>query len=187
MKIAILGWGSLVWDPRDLPHYGPWESGGPEFPIEFSRVSSDCRLTLVVDPSGPTVPTRFALSPRSNISDAIEDLRKREGTTRKNIGSFIAPTSASSRTEFHHQVDVTEIVGPWCVNKRIDACVWTALLPNFKEELGSDFSPDQAVAYLERLGTSARDNALKYIRNAPAEVATPARQKVSARWPNSAS
>ena len=65
MAIAILGWGSLVWDPRDLPHYGPWRKEGPTLTIEFSRVSSDCRLTVVVDPvAGAPCPTRYAISPR---------------------------------------------------------------------------------------------------------------------------
>ena len=44
MKIAILGWGSLVWDSRQLPHSGEWHTGGPVLPIEFSRVSKDGRL-----------------------------------------------------------------------------------------------------------------------------------------------
>ena len=46
MKIAILGWASLVWNPQQLPHKGDWKSGGPRLPIEFSRVSKDGRLTL---------------------------------------------------------------------------------------------------------------------------------------------
>lgn len=60
LKIVILGWGSLIWNPRGLPREGPWEEGGPSFPIEFSRVSNDCRLTLVIDPvNGAQVMTRY--------------------------------------------------------------------------------------------------------------------------------
>ena len=29
MKIAVIGWGSLVWDQRELPIVGGWEKGGP--------------------------------------------------------------------------------------------------------------------------------------------------------------
>lgn len=39
-QIAIIGWGSLVWDPRDLPIESPWHDDGPELPIEFARISS---------------------------------------------------------------------------------------------------------------------------------------------------
>jgi hypothetical protein len=187
MNIAILGWGSLVWDPRELAHYGPWRTGGPSLRIEFSRLSCDGRLTLVIGRKGPAVPTRFALSPRTDISDAVEDLRKREGTIRRHIGFLIAATGSSSRQEFTEQVDVDEVIKPWCLSQQIEACVWIALPSNFKKELGIGFSPDEAVAYLERLGKTMRKKALRYIRNAPEEVDTPLRREVSKKWPSTAS
>lgn len=36
LRIVFLGWGSLIWDPRELPVIGDWQSGGPVLPIEFS-------------------------------------------------------------------------------------------------------------------------------------------------------
>jgi hypothetical protein len=39
VKIAILAWGSLIWDRRDLQIAGDWQAGGPIVKIEFSRVS----------------------------------------------------------------------------------------------------------------------------------------------------
>ena len=87
MKIAILGWGSLIWDKGELPVKGEWRQGGPSLPIEFSRVSSDCRLTLVIDhKNGEPVTTWFAQSNRNDLDDAICDLREREGTICKRIG-----------------------------------------------------------------------------------------------------
>jgi hypothetical protein len=63
MRIAILGWGSLIWKPNGLPMSGDWKRGGPVLPIEFSRVSSDGRLTLVIDEQyGVDVITRYVLS-----------------------------------------------------------------------------------------------------------------------------
>ena len=29
MKIAVLGWGSLIWDKRELSIIGDWQVGGP--------------------------------------------------------------------------------------------------------------------------------------------------------------
>lgn len=192
MTIAILGWGSLVWDPRELPHYGPWRTGGPMLPIEFSRVSGDSRLTLVIDSSAVAVATRYAVSPRSDIVDAVEDLRQREGTGRRSIGFVIAGTGDNSRAKFGEQVDVmkpvVDVMKPvaaWCNENELEACVWTALLPNFRAELEVDFSVEAAISYLQRLGKSARENALRYVRNAPPEVDTPLRREISQRWPAS--
>jgi hypothetical protein len=150
-------------------------------------VSADGRLTLVIDPAAQPVPTRFASSPRTAISEAVEDLRVREGTDRKNIGFLIASTGRSSREEFAGQAAVVEAVQAWCVSEHIDACVWTALPPNFEQELDLAFSVDAALAYLKRLGKSNRDNALRYIRNAPPEVDRAIRRRVSQEWPNPAS
>ncbi|HOW68396.1 MAG TPA: hypothetical protein P5055_13320 [Candidatus Paceibacterota bacterium] len=58
MSIAILGWGSLIWNPRDLPITGDWQGDGPVLPIEFTRISDNGRLTLVIDERhGVDVPT----------------------------------------------------------------------------------------------------------------------------------
>ena len=184
MTIAILGWGSLVWDPRDLPHYGPWMKEGPTLKIEFSRVSSDCRLTLVIDSvAGTLCPTRYALSPRTDLADAVEDLRRREGTSRQHIGYFDNRRNENSLTQYLRQVDVIPSLRQWCNDHQIDAVVWTALPSNFQEEIGVTFSVDAAIAFLKGLAKTSHENALKYIRNAPEEVFTPVRRRVSQEWP----
>ena len=63
MKIAVLGWGSLIWNKGKLRLTTNWTDGGPVLPIEFSRISDDGRLTLVIDERhGVDVPTRYAFS-----------------------------------------------------------------------------------------------------------------------------
>ena len=67
MKIAILGWGSLVWQHQSLQLQSEFEPGGPELPIEFSRISADGRLTLVIDQDHrKQVRTRVAASRSRN-------------------------------------------------------------------------------------------------------------------------
>jgi hypothetical protein len=53
MSTAVIAWGSLIWDPRELAIAGEFNLVGPSLPIEFVRVSgkdkAPRRLTLVID------------------------------------------------------------------------------------------------------------------------------------------
>lgn len=146
MRIAILGWGSLVWDPRDLPLASAWLVGGPQLPIEFSRVSDNGRLTLVIDPiNGVPIASRFATSRRDELDQAVEDLRRREGPTRReNIGSACAQDAGDAN-------DIAAHLAVWCRGASFDAVVWTALAPNFAEKRRQPFGVDAALAYLAQL------------------------------------
>ncbi len=179
MKIAILGWGSLVWDSRDLPLQSAWMTGGPTLPLEFSRVSKDGRLTLVIDlVHGAQVPSRYAVSSRKDLGDAIADLRDREGSVRKRIGFVDVNSGITSKTEFPEHADVFDSMSEWCKINHFDAVVWTALPSQFDTETGKPFSVDNAIEYLLSLPKTARDTAFEYIKNAPEEVVTPVRNKV---------
>ena len=176
MRIAILGWGSLIWCPRGLPQEGSWEKGGPHLPIEFSRISSDGRITLVIDPTnGESVPTRFALSPRADLEDAICDLRTREGTTATNIG-FIDLKHGTERCKVYPKA--AAVIHDWAKGKEFDGVVWTDLPPNFQDELRMPFSLENAQKYLNGLPKSVAQQARKYIQNAPPEVDTPLRRNL---------
>ena len=72
MKIGILVWGSLYWDPRNLNTTGEWFFDGPILPIEFSRISGGNRLTLVITPGFDNVTTLFAISGFDRLSAATE-------------------------------------------------------------------------------------------------------------------
>src|SRR3989304_5213294 len=69
MRIAILAWGSLLWDEEGNREFdkwrGDWEFDGPSLRIEFSRISKSRKdaLTLVIDPENG-VPTIVAWCPR---------------------------------------------------------------------------------------------------------------------------
>ena len=78
MKIAILGWGSLIWLPKDLKFdtNSGWKENGPVLPIEFARISKDGRLTLVITPNGTEVPTLYAVMSRRGERNKEEKLRK---------------------------------------------------------------------------------------------------------------
>lgn len=178
MKIAVLGWGSLVWDSRELPLQGDWIQGGPRLPLEFSRISKDGRLTLVINMEhGAHVPSRYATSLRKDLGDVIADLRDREGTVRKRIGFVDINSDTTSKTEFPEQADIFDSMSEWCKTNCFDAVIWTALPSQFESETGKLFNVDNAIEYLLSLPKTARTNALEYIKKAPAEVDTPVRKK----------
>ncbi len=172
MKIAILGWGSLTWDPRDLSVVGEWQKGGPELPIEFSRISSDRRSTLVIDcDNGVPVPTKFAQSREETLEEAIDDLRRRERTEINNVG-FVDLQNHRRRCRVSK---VGDFIHGWAATKGFGAVVWTDLSPNFLKRTGRPFSTDRAVSYLSGLPEEAKSRAREYLERAPEDVETPLR------------
>ena len=179
MRIAVLGWGSLVWDPRALHLAGGWQKGGPVLPIEFSRVSDDGRLTLVIDErDGTDVPTRYAHSSLADLDLAITDLQEREGTPNRDRIGFadILHDHNCARAQLKHPRACRRIQA-WAEEKQFDAVIWTAIGPRFREKTGEPFSVDAAVGYLARLPEQTKALALDYIRNAPWDLETPVRKK----------
>lgn len=99
-KIAILGWGSLLWDirPEFDEYHELWQFDGPDLPLEFSRVSSSRKgaLTLVIDEAnGATCRSAYALSTHREPDEAIADLRCREGTLMRHRGVHGRPRKTS--------------------------------------------------------------------------------------------
>ena len=82
LRIACLGWGSLIWDPRGLPIRREWFKDGPFAPVEFTRQSSDGRMTLVIDPRATPTRLLWAHMLPAEPSVAREALRDRESIPR---------------------------------------------------------------------------------------------------------
>jgi hypothetical protein len=189
-KISVLGWGSLVWDPRDLQAAGQFAPNGPLLPVEFCRVSNDGRLTLAVDETfGALCTTYSAPSALENLNAAIENLKEREGMRGASGVGFVELVSGrQSETAMQRHPQAVATIAAWTQANRYDAAIWTALASNFEEpgKGGEPFSVTAALSYLE--GLEKRDAAkfglaLDYVRRAPIEVQTPVRDEVQKRWP----
>lgn len=181
MKIAVLGWGSLIWDMRNLRIAGVWKNGGPVLPIEFSRVSGDGRLTLVIDPlHGVSVTTRFAHSEFINLNDAIANLREREGTSAEKIGfvNLVNNTESYYSRRQHHSA--CNSIRVWAQANDWQAVIWTALISNFESDGRPPFSTPAAVAYVNGLNGELKTRAFEYLQRAPEEVDTPIRRQLLA-------
>ncbi|WP_372837465.1 hypothetical protein [Phaeovulum sp.] len=180
-RIALLGWGSLLWDERpDFDEYHePWQLDGPELPLEFSRVSSSRKgaLTLVVDNvNGALCRCAYALSKRGDPVDAIADLRSREATVMRHMGIYFRDGTREGEPE------VPATIPPWANRLGIDVVIWTGLPSNFEEVVGSPFSVENAVRHLKELPAETMTGAAKYICLAPALVDTPLRRALQAEW-----
>jgi hypothetical protein len=178
-RVALLGWGSLLWEGGDAfdAAHGPWQYDGPYLKIEFSRVStSRCgALTLVIDAeNGVPVCVAWCLSRRQTISEAIEDLSKRERAKEPNIGWIVAGGAAQCRDA--HSLAA---IRTWAAKRELDSVVWTDLTSNFTRKLGRPFSVAAALAYLQTLDAKDRATALKYIHCAAAFVRTPLRDALA--------
>jgi hypothetical protein len=182
MKIAVLAWGSLIWDKRELAIVGDWQTNGPVLPIEFSRVSRDGRLTLVIDPqNGVAVTTRFAHSKLTNLNEAIANLRSREGNPPIDRIGYVNLASNTER-EWSRQKHpgACDKIKAWAQTSDWQAVVWTALLSNFKSNGRPPFSVCAAVHYVTNLGEPDKTKAIEYVRRAPPEVDTPVRRALAA-------
>jgi len=171
MTIACLAWGSLVWDRRELPVQGEWLGDGPLLPVEFARVSSDGRLTLVVVPAGPEVRSLWAPFVVTTVAEARDALARREGIGRtlgKNVGVWLRSDST---------VSDPPTISSWARELRLEAVVWTCLPPRFAGTDGRVPSEEEAVAYLQRLPRDERCRAERYIRMTPRQVNTPYRRR----------
>jgi hypothetical protein len=176
MRIACLGWGSLVWDPRELPIRREWFKDGPFVPIEFRRQSSDGRMTLVIDPLATPLRVLWAHMMTVDLPVAVKALCNREGITEENCVSRIDSWKRGD-------VPAGNIPGlpVWAEVHELDAVVWTALGPRFE---GTDKSPslDEVVAYLRSLRGPLRDHAKQYIERAPRQIDTDYRRQIEAAF-----
>ncbi|GAA4038938.1 hypothetical protein GCM10022386_25920 [Flavobacterium cheonhonense] len=174
MKIAILGWGSLIWQPKDLvfDEENGWKENGPILPIEFARISKDGRLTLVISENGTKVPVLYALSNYQNLEEAVLNLAVREGSGRKSIGSY-----DKTKDKFSSDVFFEQNILDWIKNEDIDAVIWTNLgenwnIKNNNGEIIRQIQPNNRIEYLKELKGNTSVLAEEYIRRTPPQIQT---------------
>ncbi len=175
MNIACIGWGSLIWDPRDLPIRGRWYDDGPLLPVEFSRQSQDGRVTLVLDGNAARVRSLWALLDCTDVKLAAEALRAREGILKKNIEHHIGRW-----VEGDDDPSLISGLSGWAKAHGINAAVWTALPPKFDQQNDKTPSEAEVLGYLQSLRGKSRNNAENYIRSAPPQIDTAYRRAIEA-------
>jgi len=172
--IACIGWGSLIWDMRDLDVDGNWRNDGPPLPVEFARQSSDGRITLVLVPGFASVPTLWSVFNTRDLPAARESLRQREGIPRSRAGDLIADCHRGDNPVA--EPDAT--IFAWAAGMGVDSAVWTNLPPRYSGIDGRVPTEDEVIAYLRALRGETRVASEQYVRRAPRQIATPYRRAI---------
>ncbi len=183
-KIAIVGWGSLLWDSEpqfDRQHRG-WRHPGPKLKLEFSQIASpeDDGLALVIDPEhGKLCTVAYVLSRRACFEDAFFDLQAREKTTHLNIGFVRLDVGA----ERGRDIGSLKSIRAWARKSRLSAVLWTDTPSNFRTSRGKPFSVANALAYIRSVKPEVKSRIAEYVWRSPKFVDTPLRRKLeSTPW-----
>lgn len=177
MKIAILGWGSLIWNPKELNTAGEWKKDGPLLPIEFARISKDGRLTLVIRPASKMVKTLYIDSAFSDFDAAILNLQVREECLLSSIG--YVNFNDNSHNIKRIPVQIKETLVKWNVSKKYDAIIWTDLGQNFKNSTSMVYTIHNVKRYIAGLKPQQYQGVKNYIFNTPEQIKTQLRKQLT--------
>jgi len=178
LRIACLGWGSLIWSPRSLPMRGGWYANGPRLPIEFSRVAADGRVTLVVTPGSSEIACLWVELESASLLEAGLALARREKIPIGDEGVLPGTVGYWSSAEGSSGHDEDGVIAVFARAQGLDAVVWTRLLSGLSEpDRGRVPGPDELVAHLEALDPEPRGVAEAYVRNTPRQIDTPNRRR----------
>lgn len=169
MKIACLGWGSLIWKPQDLPVIGEWRNDGPFLPIEFARVSDGGELATVICINAEPVRVLWAWLDIDNVSLACDALRQREGIPDERVdGVGLLVIDEMPEGE----------LAEWAQGQGIEAVIWTALPARSADMEGRAPTVTEAIVYLDSLTGETRDHARDYIKAVPEQIDTVYRRAI---------
>jgi hypothetical protein len=172
MAIAILGWGSLCWNPGELLTVGGWEPTGPMLPIEFARISRADRLNLCLFAGADLVQVYWIRSAAPDLETARDNLRSRQNcVTAADIGYLARDGSF----QFRSLPGLAANVKSWLeVHPDLEAVIWTDLRSNFEAKTGgTSFTVESGIAWLQELVRANRhQRAEEYLRKAPPQTET---------------
>jgi hypothetical protein len=172
--IACIGWGSLIWDRRNLDVDGEWRANGPMLPVEFARQSDNGLITLIVLHGVVPVPTLWSVFNTRDLPKARESLRQRERIPRTRAGDLIAHW----RRGENPIAEPAATISAWAAGKNLEAAVWTNLPPKFDGIDGRVPTEHEIVAYLQALEGNTWAAAEEYVRRAPRQIATVYRRAI---------
>jgi hypothetical protein len=173
MKIACLGWGSLIWDPQALPIQECWFEDGPLLPIEFARQSEGDRMTLVIVPGVRDVRSLWTLMIVPDLDTAKIRLAEREGIKTGDIPRYIGYLSSTESSNGQS----AEVIGRWASHIGLDAIVWTNFPPKFQNKVRVP-TVEEVLSFLQTRPPETKKRAEEYIRKTPRQIDTEYRRRI---------
>ncbi|WP_312829472.1 hypothetical protein [Pantoea anthophila] len=175
MKIACLGWGSLIWKTDALPVAGEWHHDGPAVPVEFVRISDGGELSTAICLNASPVPVCWAWLNTASLERACQALRLREAIPDNRVDGVGMITVTDNAT------------GPlaaWAQARGIEGLIWTDLPARMAGVEGQIPTLSQARHYLQQLSGETREHAFRYIEQVPAQIDTAYRRAFAdlMRW-----
>jgi hypothetical protein len=165
MRIACLGWGSLIWDSRELNKpKDQWGKDGPFLPIEFNRKSKDGRITLIIDREAAPLNVLWVELDQTDLNSSIALLAEREGS------NLIDSVGVNDSTDDPVKSEIIT----WITQKKFDAAIWTGL--SYKN--GIRLGLNEVVEYLAELSGATKKLAEEYIRRTPPQISTAYRKAI---------
>jgi hypothetical protein len=172
MNIAIIGWGSLLWDRRELPLASRWRPDRPELPIEFARISKNGHVTLVIRLGQRSIRAYWALVDAPSLEQARRHLQRREDARRERD---IHSVDRNGHTLGEPRPEITSTVQRWLGAHDLDGAVWTGLESNWERVTGTPLTPQNVAARLDALAGDTLRAAREYVERAPPQTRTPIR------------
>lgn len=170
MKIACLGWGSLIWKTGALPVASQWHHDGPAVPIEFVRIADGGELSTAICLNARPVPVLWAWLNTASLESACRALRIREAIP-------------DSRVDGIGMMTVTDsAAGPlaaWAQAKGIEGLIWTGLPARMAGVEGHIPTLNDARHYLQQLTGETRAHAYHYLEQVPAQIDTDYRRALA--------
>ena len=168
MKIAIIGWGYLIWDRRSLDVAPEWLPDGPLLPVEFARFATPPRLLPVLVEGVPLQPAFWTLSQKQSVLAAAADLAVREGVGTHEIGQW------SREESMRPPIGFEALIARWAEPKGLDGAVWRAVEPNLPDRSPGFPSEQARLEFLRELvATGQEQDAREYFERMPAQIHTP--------------
>lgn len=169
-KIACIGWGSLIWRPERLKIQNHWYEDDPILPIEFTRISSDNRVTLIIDKEANPVRTLWTLMTCNDLDESKKSLFEREG-----VKNEFLIHSVNQNDKVTDEIQI--VIQNWLKEKNIDSAIWTGFSFSVKTE-NERPSIEKIISHLNKIEHRENQLAEEYIRKAPRQIDTEYRREI---------